>query len=33
LFETVSHQLAGRGYDENHRWSGFEKAEVIWLKD
>ncbi len=29
----VRHELASRGYDKNHRWCGFDKAEKIWLTD
>lgn len=32
LEKLIRHELAGRGYDENHRWCGFEKAADIWLK-
>ncbi|MCK8479040.1 hypothetical protein [Psychroserpens algicola] len=32
LEKLVRHELAGRGYDEDHRWCGFEKGEEIWLK-
>ena len=32
LEKLVRHELAGRGYDKDHRWCGFEKAEDIWLK-
>ena len=31
LEKLIRHELAGRGYDENHRWCGFEKAQEIWL--
>lgn len=32
LEKLIRHELAGRGYDENHRWCGFDKASEIWLK-
>lgn len=32
LEKFIRHELASRGYDENHRWCGFEKAGEIWLK-
>ena len=32
LEKLIRFELAGRGYDENHRWCGFEKANEIWLK-
>lgn len=32
LEKIIRDELAGRGYDENHRWCGFEKAQEIWLK-
>ena len=32
LEKLIRHELAGRGYDENHRWCGFDKASDIWLK-
>ena len=25
-------ELAARGYDKDHKWVGFEKAETIWLE-
>lgn len=28
----IRYELAARGYDKNHRWCGFDKAEEIWLK-
>lgn len=28
----IRHELALRGFDENHRWCGFNKAREIWLK-
>lgn len=30
--KLIRDELAGRGYDENNRWCGFEKASEIWLK-
>jgi len=33
LEKLIRHELAGRGYDENHRWCGFEKAKEIWCSD
>lgn len=32
LEKIIRFELAGRGYDKNHRWCGFEKAQEIWLK-
>ena len=32
LEKLIRYELAIRGYDENHTWCGFEKAEKIWLK-
>jgi len=32
LGKFIRFELASRGYDENHLWCGFEKAEEIWLK-
>jgi len=32
LEKLIRFELASRGYDENHRWCGFEKAGEIWLK-
>lgn len=32
LEKLIRYELACRGYDENHKWVGFEKAEAIWLK-
>jgi len=32
LKKLICFELASRGYDENHRWCGFEKAGEIWLK-
>ena len=32
LDKLIRHELASRGYDENHRWCGFDKASEIWLK-
>ncbi|QTE21102.1 hypothetical protein [Polaribacter cellanae] len=32
LEKLIRYELASRGYDENHQWVGFEKAETIWLK-
>jgi len=32
LDKLIRHELASRGYDENHRWCGFKKAKEIWLK-
>ncbi len=31
LEKLIRYELACRGYDENHKWCGFEKAETIWL--
>lgn len=32
LEKLIRCELAARGYDENHEWAGFTKAEEIWLK-
>lgn len=32
LEKFIRDELAGRGYDENHNWCGFDKAKEIWLK-
>lgn len=32
LKKLIRYELACRGYDENHIWCGFDKAEDIWLK-
>jgi hypothetical protein len=32
LDKIVRHELALRGYDQNHRWCGFDRAREIWLK-
>ena len=32
LDRLIRHELALRGFDENHRWCGFDKAREIWLK-
>lgn len=33
LEKLIRFELAARGYDENHHWCGFDKAEEIWLND
>ncbi|PHS65767.1 MAG: hypothetical protein COB12_06760 [Flavobacterium sp.] len=33
LEKMIRFELAGRGFDKNHRWCGFEKAQEIWLTD
>lgn len=33
LDKLIRHELALRGYDENHRWCGFDKAREIWLNE
>ncbi|WP_452225603.1 hypothetical protein [Lacinutrix chionoecetis] len=33
LDKLIRHELASRGYDENHRWCGFDKAQDIWLNE
>jgi hypothetical protein len=33
LEKLIRFELADRGFDENHRWIGFEKANEIWLHD
>ena len=30
--KLIRFELAGRGFDKNHRWCGFDKANDIWLK-
>ena len=32
LEKLIRYELAIRGFDKNHIWCGFEKAENIWLK-
>lgn len=32
LEKLIRFELGGRGFDENHRWCGFNKAYDIWLK-
>lgn len=32
LEKFIRFELASRGFDENHIWCGFEKAQEIWLK-
>ena len=32
LEKLIRDELACRGYDENHRWCGFDKASEIWRK-
>lgn len=32
LDRIIRHELALRGFDENHRWCGFDKAREIWCK-
>ncbi len=32
LEKFIRHELASRGFDKDHKWCGFEKAEEIWLK-
>jgi len=31
LMKFIRYELAIRGYDKDHRWCGFERAEKIWL--
>lgn len=33
LEKLIRFELASRGFDKNHSWCGFEKAEKIWLED
>ena len=33
LEKLIRFELADRGFDENHRWCGFEKANEIWLNN
>jgi len=28
----IRYELAARGYDKDHKWVGFEKAEEVWLE-
>lgn len=28
----IRHEIANRGFDQNHRWCGFDKARDIWLR-
>lgn len=32
LEKIIRFELAGRGFDKNHRWCGFDKANDVWLK-
>lgn len=32
LKKLIRHELAGRGYDKDYRWCGFDKAREIWLE-
>jgi len=32
LGKLIRYELAIRGYNENHRWCGFDRAQEIWLK-
>lgn len=32
LKRFIRYELACRGFDENHKWCGFDKAKKIWLK-
>lgn len=32
IHRLIRHELASRGFDENHRWCGFENARKIWCK-
>lgn len=32
LEKLIRHELAGRSYDGNHRWCGFEIASEIWVE-
>ncbi|SDW82242.1 hypothetical protein SAMN05444411_102247 [Lutibacter oricola] len=32
LEKFIRFELAARGFDKNHQWCGFDKAEKIWLK-
>lgn len=33
LEKLIRHELANRGFDENHHWCGFEKAREIWCNE
>lgn len=30
--KLIRHELSGRGFDENHRWCGYDRSREIWLK-
>jgi hypothetical protein len=32
LEKLIRYELASRGFDENHDWIGFDRAEEIWLE-
>ncbi|REE80693.1 hypothetical protein BX611_2345 [Lutibacter oceani] len=32
LEKFIRYELASRGFDEYHKWCGFDNAEKIWLK-
>lgn len=32
IHQLIRHELASRGFDENHRWCGFDKAREIWCE-
>ena len=32
LEKLIRFELACRGYDKDHKWVGFEKAQKVWLK-
>ncbi len=33
LEKFIRYELASRGFDKDHKWCGFDKAEEIWLKE
>jgi len=33
LMKFVRYELASRGFDKDHKWVGFDKAEEIWLNN
>lgn len=33
LEKFIRDELAGRGYDKDHRWCGFDRAREIWLEE
>lgn len=31
--KLIRHELGNRGFDENHRWVGFDRSKEIWQDD